>query len=383
MPRRCGFPSRHRSRRAQRLSLRVGHRRNRVQLLRTPTIRDVAQRAQVSLKTVSRVINREESVLPKTQERVQRAIKELGYQPNLAARNLRAARSYAIGFVYDNPNPYYIISAQTGVLSACRESGFGLQIHPCDSSSPTLLAELANLVKHSHLAGLVLAPPMSERHALLDGLKGQGIPFVRIISAASDPGGTYPSVFVDDRDAAYEITKHLIQLGHRRIGFVWGGKSHGSSSERYLGYEHALKDYGLPIDRKLIVPGDYSFDDGFRAARKLLALPERPTAIFGSNDEIASGVVAAARSGGLEVPFDLSVAGFEDSPFSKQTWPALTTANQPTEDIARHAALLLMAHLRSSHAAGMSVPLPKNQGFSPRLVVRGSTAPPKMPERRG
>lgn len=363
----------------QRLSLAATLHPIRVKHLRTPTIRDVAQRAKVSVKTVSRVINREESVLPKTMDRVERAIKELGYRPNLAARNLRAARSYAIGFVYDNPNPYYIISAQMGVLSACRESGFGLQIHPCNSSSPTLLAELATLVRHSHLAGLVLAPPMSERKQLLEGLKTQDIPFVRIISAASDPGGTYPSVYVDDRDAAYEITKHLIQLGHRHIGFIWGGTSHGSSTERYQGYERALKDYGLPVDRKLIIPGDYSFDDGFRAARKLFALRERPTAIFGSNDEIASGVLAAARSSGLEVPFDLSIAGFEDSPFSRQSWPALTTANQPTEEIARNAALLLISHLRSTQSTDGPERGPENLGFSPRLVVRGSTSPPKRP----
>ncbi|EQD62615.1 transcriptional regulator, LacI family, partial [mine drainage metagenome] len=203
-----------------------------------------------------------------TQERVLRAISDLNYQPNIAARNLRSARAHAMGLVYDNPNPYYIISAQNGVLSACREAGFGLQIHPCDSASPTLLEELLDLVRHSRLAGLVLAPPMSERPELVNALAAHDIHFVRIISAAADPQDGYPCVYVDDRDAAYDITKHLIQLGHQRIGFIWGGTSHRSSSERYLGYESALKDYGLPLDRKLVIPGDYSFDDGFRGARK-------------------------------------------------------------------------------------------------------------------
>ena len=156
-----------------------------------------------------------------------------------------------------------------------------------------------------------------------------------------------------------------------RIGFLWGGKSHGSSWERYKGYEDALRDYGIEADPDLVVEGDYAFDDGFRGARRLLALPQRPTAIFGSNDEIAAGVLAAARSSGFDVPFDLSVAGFEDSPFSKQSWPALTTAKQPTEDIGRHAARRLLDELRDQPAAPGS-----NEGFNPELVVRGSTAPP-------
>ena len=346
--------------------------------MRNPTIRDVAERAKVSVKTVSRVINREASVLASTRERVLHAIAALNYQPNQAARNLRSARAYAMGLVYDNPNPYYIIGAQNGVLSACREAGFGLQIHPCDSSSPDLLVELTSLVRHSRLAGLVLAPPMSERKTLIDGLAAQGIPFVRIISAPADPQDGYPCVYVDDRDAAYDITKHLIQLGHRRIGFIWGGTSHRSSSERYLGYERALKDYGLALDRKLVIPGDYSFDDGFRGARKLLALLEPPTAIFGSNDEIAAGVLAAAKSSGIEVPFELSIAGFEDSPFSRQSWPALTTANQATADIARQAALLLLATLQAAEDPARGAATPINPGFSPVLVVRGSTAPARI-----
>jgi LacI family transcriptional regulator len=341
--------------------------------MRKPTIRDVAKRSRVSLKTVSRVINNEPSVLERTRAKVLRAVSELNYQPDLSARSLRSAKSYALGLVYDNPNPYYVISVQNGVLSVCRETGYGLQIHPCDSSSPNLAEELSTLVRHARLAGLVLAPPMSERLELIQHLSVNKIPFVRIISAAEDPRDGYPCIFVDDRDAAYDITEHLIQLGHERIGFLWGGPEHRSSPERFKGYEDALKDYGIAADKKLIVPGDYSFDDGFRGARKLFALKERPTAIFGSNDEIAAGVLAAAKAIGLDVPYDLSIAGFEDSPFSKQSWPALTTAKQATEDIARHATQLLLSALDAG-----ATPLP-NKGFSPMLVIRDSTARVRVP----
>ncbi|WP_440225277.1 LacI family DNA-binding transcriptional regulator [Dokdonella sp. MW10] len=344
--------------------------------MRRTTIKDVAERAEVSLKTVSRVINDEPSVQEQTRERVLQAIAALGYQPDASARSLRSAQSFAIGVAYDNPNAYYVIGIQQGVLGACRALGFGLQIHPCDSTSPTLAQELVELVRHSRLAGLVLAPPMSERPELLQELTDHGVRFVRIISAAKDPQDGYPCVFLDDRDAAYAITEHLIQLGHQRIGFLWGGRSHRSSSERYQGYEDALRDYGITRDPALIVDGDYAFDDGFRGARRLLALEQPPTAIFGSNDEIAAGVLAAAKSRGMHVPYDLSIAGFEDSPFSKQSWPALTTAKQATEDMARHAAELLIGELRRE-ARGDTEAAIGNRGFSPELVVRGSTAPPK------
>lgn len=340
--------------------------------MRSPTIKDVARHAGVSLKTVSRVINHEPSVRGETREKVERAIEQLGYRPDPSARSLRSTHSFAIGLVYDNPNAHYVIDLQNGVLSACRERGFGLQIHPCDSSSPKLAEELASLVQRSRLAGLVLAPPMSEQAGLIAKLKAQGIAFVRIISSREDPRDGSPCVYLDDRHAAYAITEHLIQLGHTNIGFLWGEPHHRSSPERYQGYADALKDYGIPLNKKLVLPGRYAFDDGFRGARKLLALKERPTAIFGSNDEIAAGVLAAARSAGLDVPWDLSIAGFEDSPFSKQAWPALTTARQSTGEMGRHAALRLIKGLQHHDVE------PANEGFLPELVVRGSTAPPRQ-----
>lgn len=342
--------------------------------MRRATIKDVAERAKVSLKTVSRVINNEPSVMQATRARVLHAIDELDYEPDPSARNLRSATSFVIGLVYDNPNPYHIIAIQNGVLSACRETGYDLQIHPCDASSPLIAEELGDWARRSRLAGLVLTAPMSESLELVKALDARGIKVVRIIAATEDPGDGFPCVYVDDRDAAYEITEHLIQLGHERIGFLWGGLAHRSSTERYLGYEQALKDYGIALDKHLVVPGDYTFDDGFRGARRLLALRDRPTAIFGCNDEIAAGVLAAAKAARVEVPYELSIAGFEDSPFSRQSWPALTTAKQATQDMARHAARLLISRLRDESHDGQAIPV-RNQGFVPQLVVRGSTGP--------
>ncbi|MEP6908503.1 MAG: LacI family DNA-binding transcriptional regulator, partial [Pseudoxanthomonas sp.] len=234
---------------------------------RRPTIKDVAASAKVSLKTVSRVINNEPSVMQGTRARVLRAIAELDYQPDPSARNLRSGTPFVIGLIYDNPNPYHIIGVQNGVLAACKETGFGLQIHPCDSTSPLLAEELSDFVHRSRLAGLVLTAPMSERMDLVAALTARGVKLVRIIAATEDPDDGYPCIYVDDHDAAYEITEHLIQLGHQRIGFLWGGLAHRSSTERYTGYERALKEYGITLDKHLVIPGDYTFDDGFRGAR--------------------------------------------------------------------------------------------------------------------
>ena len=207
------------------------------------------------------------------------------------------------------------------------------------------------------------------------GLSGYyRIKSVRIIVSTQDPGDA-PCVYIGNRDAAYEMTEHLIQFGHQRISFLWGGPQHRSSGERYVGYEAAMKDYGISLDKRLVIPGNYTFDDGFRGTRRLFSLRKPPTAIFASNDEIAAGVLAAARSTGINVPYQLSITGFEYSPFSRQSWLALTTAKQVTEDIARHAARLLISHLRSSDFYDEQPAQLQNRSFVPQLVVRGSTVP--------
>ena len=342
--------------------------------MKSVTLDDVAKRAGVSAKTVSRVVNDERAVLPSTRQRVLLAIKQLDYRPNPFARGLSGTHAYTIGLVYDNPNAYYVIAMQQGALDACDALNFGLQMRPCDSRSSGLAEALRDFVHYSRLSGLVLTTPVSERTASLRKLVAFGIPFVRILSSARDPLDGSPCIYVDDRDAACAITTHLLQLGHVRIGFLQGGKHHNASTDRLKGYKDALKSFGIPLRKELMIDGDYVFDDGFRGARRLFDLAEPPTAIFGCNDEIAAGALAAAQSTGLNVPYDVSIAGFEDSPFSRHSWPPLTTARQRTEVITEHATRMLIARIRGENVA--------NEGFNPELVVRGSTAPPKPNARR-
>lgn len=338
------------------------------------TIKDVAKLAGVSFKTVSRVINREPSVGEALQAKVWAAIEELNYQPNLSARQLRGAASF-IAFIYDNPNSHYVIEMQHGILEECKRQGFELLIHPTDSTDANYVTELRQLVSNGHVAGLVLTPPFSESDVLIEALESRGMRHVRILSGGGDCENRGPCVLIDDYHAAYDITQYLLGLGHRDIAFLGGHEEHDSSSEKRLdGYLAALRDAGLPRREDLILPGSYSFDSGSERTTRLLGLEEAPSAIFACNDEIAAGALFAARIQQVAVPQQLSIIGFEDSPFSRQSWPKLTTAHQPNSEIAAGAARILIESIRSSRHGDDEL-APAKLEFKPELVVRDSTCP--------
>jgi LacI family transcriptional regulator len=335
------------------------------------TINDVAKQAGVSIKTVSRVINNETSVRQLTREKVQLAVEELNYQPNLSARNLAGAKSFSVAYIYDNPNAYYIIDMQEGILSACKQQGFELLIHPCDAKSKSITEEVVNMVKHARIAGLILTPPLSEMPDFVKTLVELDVKVVRIMSGDVAPDDLSPCVMVNDRDAAQTITQHLIDLGHKDIAFIAGDAEHMSTIERYKGYRRALKASDIDFDKTLVIEGEYSFDSGVSGAKQLMSSEDnkvRPTAIFSCNDEIAAGALFAARLMNISIPEQLSIVGFENSPFSRQTWPKLTTADQPNKQIAEDAANLLISQVRKQ----------KNQTkisqYVPKLIIRDSTA---------
>lgn len=332
------------------------------------TINDVAKHAAVSIKTVSRVMNNEPSVRQNTRDKVLAAVAELNYQPNLAARNLAGTKSYSIAYVYDNPNAYYVIDMQNGILSACREQGFELLIHPCNAKANDIVEEVTKMVKHSRVAGLVLTPPFSEMPDFVAAMTDLDVKVVRIMSGDEAPDQLTPCIMVNDFAAAKTITEHLIEQGHTEIGFLAGGAEHMSTVERLKGYKQALIDHGITLNEALVVPGEYSFDSGVEGAKKLMAADAKPTAIFSCNDEIAAGALFGARLMGISIPEQLSIAGFENSPFSRQTWPKLTTADQPNMTIAQNAANLLIAETRKQKATDIT------HQYVPQLVVRDSSA---------
>ncbi|GAA5524021.1 catabolite control protein A [Microbulbifer aestuariivivens] len=342
------------------------------------TINDVAAKAGVSIKTVSRVINNEPSVRPVTRKKVMDAVEELHYHPNLAARNLAGTRSYTIAFIYDNPNAYYVIDMQNGILEACKARGYELLIHPSNSKSPDVHKELEDLVEHSKVAGLVLTPPFSETAEVIDTVRKLGVDYVRIVSAEAADKDEDNCIQVNDSSAAYELTRHLLDHGHKRIGFLCGGEEHVSTHGRLDGYKRALRAAGIAAEEGLILKGEYSFDSGVQGAKTLLQSTNPPTAIFASNDEMAAGALFAARLMNIDIPGQLSIVGFEDSPFSRQTWPKLTTAHQPNNEIAKCAAALVLSKARSkgaSESGSASKEAGIQRSFTPALVQRDSSGP--------
>lgn len=343
--------------------------------MKKSTLKDVIKLAGVSLRTGSRVINNDPTVRPDTRAKVVAAMSKLGYTPDITARTLRGAKSFMIGVTYDNDNAYYIRDLLTGVLKTCQESGYGLQIVPCDSSGPDVIQKLRQNIQYSRLAGLVMSPPLSEMPEITDTLKADGTKLALITSGSPDREVSSPTVFFDDFGGAYALTKYLIELGHRNIGFIWGDKAHTTSYERYNGYASALMDANITLDEARVVEGQYTFECGFEKASLILEADPKVTAIFASNDEMAAGTIAAARERGLHVPRDLSVTGFEDSPFAKQTRPHLTTARLPTTEMAEAATKMLIQDLRpNSFSKADAV---RRRTFPADPVIRGSTSKPE------
>ena len=339
----------------------------------TATIKDVAKLAGVSFKSVSRVINKEGSVSNALYNKVQEAIKELHYQPNFAARRLRGDAS-SIGFVYSNPNSNYVIDMQQGIIDVCRNNDFELIIHPCNhintQNTKLMASELKKMVNKSQVGGLILTPPMSESPKLLHYLDSQNILFVRIISATKAPNDKYPYVFLDDKNTAFAITKYLTSLGHKEIAFLAGEEEHKSTNERMNGYKNAIKQCDIKLNKNLILKGQYSFASGLSRTLQLLLSNSPPTAIFACNDEIAAGAVEAARQLSIKVPEQLSIVGFEDSPYSQQSSPKLTTARQPTYDIAKRAAEIIINLIRNKDIEDLYDD--ERNGFHPELIIRDS-----------
>lgn len=332
------------------------------------TINDVARVAQVSKKTVSRVINQSPFVRQDTRDRVQAVIDELGFIPDPQARGLAFRRSFLVGMIYDQPSPTYVVNMQQGILDALKGSGLELVVHPCSRTSPTLLEDIRGFVERQRLFGVIMPPSVSEDEAVIALLRQLDCPYVRIASVALDE--PQAMVVTNDWMGAAEAARHLADLGHRRIGLVRGLTLFRSSAVRSKGFIDALADRGVPLDPAYDIQGAYTFESGVEAGHTLLSLPEPPTAIFTLNDDMALGVMQAARERGLELPRDLSVVGFDDLPMAARVWPNLTSVRLPIREMGRMAAEKLLAPMRGVDPAKLVQP-----EVRPALVVRHSAIP--------
>jgi len=307
------------------------------------TINDVARQAGVSKKTVSRVINNEANVSADTRNKVMAVIQSTGFKRNPLGMALAKNRSLFIALLADNPSPGYLQKLQKGVLQYCSESNMGLFLYDCSYRSPGLVDEIEGFIDNTLADGLILVPPLSDKKELLDMLNRRQVAYVRI--GAPDPA-LGDSVGFDNQQAAYELTRYLLRLKHKDIGFVLGHPDQGSSQRCENGFRQAFEEAGLAFPEKLLVQGYYTFQSGVDAAAVLLNKSPRPTAILASNDEMAVGVLYGAHSRGLKVPDDISVVGIDDIALSTKVWPNLTTMRQPITAIGYRAAYKLIQKLQ-------------------------------------
>ncbi|WP_334183725.1 LacI family DNA-binding transcriptional regulator [Novosphingobium sp.] len=333
------------------------------------TIKDVAARAGVSPKTVSRVINGEAHVRPELRDLVQKVVAELDYRPNAFARSLSSSRSYLLGLFIDDPVSGYAADVQHGALMGCRARSYHLVVEPVDLTAPDWAGEVRSSIAALRLDGAIVAPPICDDPVLMALFAEAGLPTVLVAPSAAPPD--FGTVRMDDRRAAQEMTDYLLGLGHRRIGFVQGPLSHSASARREEGFRAAMAAAGLAVDETCVMRGDFTSRSGMELGEHLLALSDRPTAVFAANDDMALGVLITAMKLGIAVPENLSVCGFDDAPSSRAAWPQLTTVRQPKAEMATAAVDILVdpEFRRKAGGEGSHLMLPHE------MVVRGSTGP--------
>ncbi|EQB33985.1 hypothetical protein M529_01285 [Sphingobium ummariense RL-3] len=336
-----------------------------------PTIRDVAARAGVSVMTVSRVINKQSWVSPKTRSRVEEAIAALNYAPSAVARALAGSDDRRVALLYRaSTTSAYLGELLLGALDNAADHRLHLVVERCDGASAE---EIVAQVQHARVSGVILPPPLCDWRELIEALAAKKIKAVSIAPDIVDSGEL--TIAIDDKHAAFEMTRHLIELGHRNIGFIKGNPQHRASARRLEGFRQAMRANGLSDDEQWIVPGDFSYRSGLDAAERLLDLPVRPTAIFACNDDMAAAAITIAHQRQIDVPAQLTVCGFDDTPLANAIWPTLTTIHQPIRDMSREALALLAAEIREGGTANPHVKLDY------RLIRRQSDAvPPRRPK---
>lgn len=339
--------------------------------MRHLTIIDIAREAEVSIKTVSRVLNHENGVGPGTRARVQAIIDAHGFKPNAAARSLPGSRSYLLGLMIHSEEIHYYYSAlQTGVMRATRRLGYHMIMEPMRGYEQEDRQAILKRLSSSRFDAMVVPPPMCDDTAILDMLEELAIPYVRIAPRIQLERSSY--IYMNDAEAAYEIMTHLWTLGHRQILYV-GFTLTGASHDRYDGYTRFFRDKGLvppfPLTEIVLSTSKSAIEMG----EAIMTSGNLPTAIFAGSDLIAFSMMTAAAKHGLSVPGDISIVGFDDSPGAESVWPPLTTIRQPIADMGENAVDIIVKALGGDQA----VRTKEARMLDYTLITRGSTAAPR------
>ncbi|OOG71402.1 LacI family transcriptional regulator [Sinorhizobium sp. A49] len=335
-----------------------------------PKIKDIAERAGVSVATVSRALSDSGLVTAETSQRIHALARELNYRPNVSARNLRTRKSMSVLLVVrDVGNPFYL-DILKGVEATAREAGYSVLMGNTENN-PDRETEYFNMLRDGHADGMVLMTGKLPPAGHDAGVDISRLPVVVALEMIESSG--LPHVQVDNVAAAKAAVEHLISLGHRKIAHIAGPLPEVMAVHRREGYRAAMQDAGLAIPEGYEVRGDYLLETGQLCCGQLFALAEPPTALFAANDEMAYGAIHELRRLGRDVPGDVSVVGFDDLYLSKAFYPPLTTVNQPRADIGRTAMSLLLRML-SGEEVGLSPPIV----LPTALSIRASTASPRQ-----
>lgn len=299
----------------------------------------------------------------------------LDYKVNVQARNLAGGRSRQIALVHASdfdtePNSYYHSGLELGALRACAARGFQLVSHTINQNAPLPERRILSLIEDGRWDGIILTPPFSDRLDLVEKIQKKGCPVV-CISAGKEVRRVAASVGIDDKGAGFEMANHLIALGHRKFGYIKGLSGHVSAEGRFDGFVGALEAAGIPLENAEVERGNFTFHSGIEGARRLLDRPNRPTALVCANDDMAAGALLTIHKIGLEIPRDISVTGFDDTPVSEIVWPPLTTVHQPLKAMGQRAVDLIVDAIKAGDTA------PKHEMIAFQLVLRESSAAPR------
>jgi LacI family transcriptional regulator len=317
-----------------------------------PTIVDVAALAGVSIRTVSRVLNHSPKVNSDTRARIQSAIDALNFRPSLRARALAKGQSLLIGMVHNDRNALVLDSVQRGVGREATRRGYEVICHSVPVGDPGAADDVLAFARRARVDGLVVMPPVSDMAGLPEALRGDHVPAVAISAIPIDGYGAV--LLSRERQAAGDVARHLIDLGHRRIAMITGPQDMISAIERRAGFIEALAKVGAAPAAE--VEGDYSLAAGVAAAHTLLALTPTPTAIFAANDIMAAGVLKVAAERGIAVPAALSVVGFDGSIVAEMLTPALTTVARPFGEMAQIATRHLIDLIEGQPLSDLACP---------------------------
>ncbi len=328
------------------------------------TIRDVAEKAGVSTTTVSHVINKTRFVSENLVNRVDDAIRELNYQPSGLARSLRTKASGSLGVIIpDNTNPFFA-EVVRGIEDYCFKQGYSVFL--CNSDGdPDKEYNYIKLLREKSIDGMLLVSTGNDQESL-DLLEQGKIPKVIIDREVESVNSDL--VLVDNLSGGYKATKHLLDLGHTRIGCITGSSQVTPSGQRLEGYVKALGEKGISVDDSLIETGDFKSQSGGNCLLKLIQKPEPPTAVFACNDLMAIGALAAARQLNIDVPRDLSIVGYDDIAMASMITPGLTTIAQPKRELGETSANLLLERIIEKRTRQITIIL------DPLLISRESSA---------